>query len=374
MSDRMFRTGVRGTGVAVLLACIAGMSPARLEAQDAAPYRARVDSIAKLWQDARESAARVDSARRAATVVDTIIRGGLVVMTTPEFRDLVDAATQLAWEQIGATLREDTTLMHGRAFYVVSTETEDPVPEQVQQEAEVIAYAEGSTSEDVAMRIVHRLEGAAATDLDEATQRFFGYQVVPLQPYSSREWRWVYVELATSPWHLARACYLGDLGRCAEAFDLPAADDPPTAWYDAAERRGLITEYSSWTWKDRRRDQCVQAGSDEVCVELLRSLEEGALDPPLSLRARRSLTVTALELGGEGAYGRLLDPAGSAPLQRLTAAAAVPFDSLLSVWHARMLTARPRPTTITRLAGWTAFFWVIAFAAFGARSTRWHRG
>jgi hypothetical protein len=362
-----------GTGVAVLLACIAGVSPARLEAQDAAPYRARVDSIARLWQDARESAERADNARRAAVEIDTLVRGGLVVTTTPEFRDLVEAATQLAWEQLGTTLREDTSLMRSRTFYVVSTESEDPIPERMQREAEIIAYAEMSTSADVAMRIAQRLERAAVADLDQETRLFLGDQV-PLRPHSERQWRWVYVELATAPWHLTRACYLGDLERCAEALDLPPADDPPTAWYDAAERRGLITAYGSWFMKDPRRTQCVDAGSDEVCLELLRSGKAGGLSPPLSIRARRSLTATALELGGEGAYGRLLDDAVTGPLQRLTAAAAVPFDSLLSAWHARVITARPRPTTITRLAGWTAFFWIIAFAAIGARSTRWRRG
>ena len=373
MCDRMFRTGVRGTGVAVLLACIAGTSPARLEAQDAAPYRARVDSIARLWEAARESAARADSARRAAITVDTIMRGALVVMTTPQFTDVVEPATQLAWEQLGATLREDTALMRGRAFYVVSTKTEDPVPERIQQEAEVIAYADGSTFEDVATKIGQRIEIAAIADLDEPTSLFFGNHV-PLRPYADRGWTKVYVELATAPWSLVRACYLGDLGRCAEASDVPAADDPVTEWYDAADRRRYVAADPRWYHeRDPRRTQCIDAGSDRACLDLLRSLEPGELRPPLSERARHSLAVAALELGGDGAYGRLLSEASHGPEQRLMSAAGISRDSLFTAWHARVLAAGPEPTTITRVAGWTAFFWVIAFATLAARSSRWRR-
>jgi len=373
MCDRMFRTGVRGIGVAILLACIAGTSPARLEAQDVAPYRARVDSITRLWEAARESAARADSARRAAISVDTIIRGALVVMTTPQFRDLVEAATQLAWEQLGATLREDTALVRARTFYVVSTESNDPVPEPIRQEAEVIAYADGSTFEDVAMRIGQRIEIAAVADLDEATSRFFGNHV-PLRPFADREWTEVYVELATAPWSLLRACYLGDLGRCGEAFDMPAADDPVTGWYDAADRRWYVEADARWYHeRDPRRTQCMEAGSDQACLDLMRSLEPGELQPPFSDRVRRSLAVAALELGGDGAYGRMLSDTSHGPEQRLTSAAGVSRDSLFATWHARVLAARPEPMTITRVAGWTAFFWVIAFATLAARSTRWRR-
>lgn len=80
--------------------------------------------------------------------------------------------------------------------------------------------------------------------------------------------------------------------------------------------------------------------------------------------ARADLLLTALDLGGEGAWDRLRDSPGTTVEEHLTAAAGMSADSLLSSWRSGLLTLRPDHgpigvETIALLLAWTGLVLVV---------------
>ncbi len=373
MSDRPSMQIRRGLGVALLVAGMVSSVVTRLEAQDAAPYRARVDSLVHLWLETREEAARADSVRRAAIRVDTIAAGPVLLLTAPQQRAMIEEAARIVGERLPATLQADTALIRARAFFVISEEWRGPMPPLDPELVTTVVYHTESDAGDIARRIVQKMEVTTAQGADSETREWLGDRV-PLRPPLPGELTRVYVELATGASPTVRECYLGDLGRCADAFVLQAPEDPVSEWYGPRGRRDLVMRlWQRFRRTDRRRSQCVDAGVDEACEELLRSVPPEYLPPPLSREARRVLTTLALGTGADGAYERFLHAPTPHVEARLTNAAGVSRDSLLAAWHATVLAARPEPTTLTRAVGWTAFLWIVVFAVAAARSSRWGR-
>jgi hypothetical protein len=371
MFDRLLHAVTCGAAVVVLLA--GPVQRSRLEAQDAAPYRARVDTLAALLQEAREAAARAESSRVAGVQIDSIVTGSLVILTTPAERARIEAASRRAWNQLTVLLRQDTESVGQLTFYLVKAGSREPRPLGADTIPTVV-YSEKSDAVDIADRIIWRLEEETALGLDTVTFEWLGRRL-PLRPSSPGELSRIYVDLATRPARVVRECYLGNLGRCEEALLVWTADDPVIEWYDAAERRDLVAQL--WVpasqSSDQRRRACLDLGSDDACVEMLQRHWAYGLPPPLSVDAQRSLTALALELGGEGALGRFLDTAAADPGDRLTASSGLTLDSLVAAWHSSVLAARPPQTTIARRLGWTAFFWVLVLTFIASRSTRWRR-
>lgn len=80
--------------------------------------------------------------------------------------------------------------------------------------------------------------------------------------------------------------------------------------------------------------------------------------------ARADLLLTALDLGGEGAWGRLRDSPGTTVEEHLTAAAGMSADSLLSTWRSGLLALRPDHGpigvgTIALLLAWTGLVLLV---------------
>ena len=115
---------------------------------------------------------------------------------------------------------------------------------------------------------------------------------------------------------------------------------------------------------------CVEQGDVAACDAALRTVPAEFIHPPLSSRARGLLVDLALELGGAGAYERLVASRG--PLAgRLATAAHVPVDSLVRAWRARAFAHQPERITLRRAGAWAAMAWAVAFALLGLRSTQW---
>ncbi len=57
--------------------------------------------------------------------------------------------------------------------------------------------------------------------------------------------------------------------------------------------------------------------------------------------------------------------------ERLTAAARVPGDSLITSWRAVLVDSVGHPTAVSWPLGLAAVFWAMAFSALALRSTRW---
>ena len=116
---------------------------------------------------------------------------------------------------------------------------------------------------------------------------------------------------------------------------------------------------------------CVDDHVLQACDELLRAVPHG---PPLPGSVRGTLLAYALQQGGRGAWGRLLENPEVTPTEALEYASAMPIGDLLSGWRAMVISARPDTyrSLVPRLA--LAMLWVLFFIFLTTRSTRWRLG
>jgi hypothetical protein len=175
--------------------------------------------------------------------------------------------------------------------------------------------------------------------------------------------------------HTMQGCFHGDRVSCWRAFGLGAPQDTSLDWLDAADRRTLIARFRRGGWffagQTGQVTGCVEAHQREMCDGLIASMPREYLRPPMSLPARRSLTGLALSRGGEGAFERLTARPEASLAERLSAAARLPVDSLLALWHSEVLAARPAVVTLSARSGWMALGWIAVLGMLALRSTRW---
>ena len=357
MSDRLLATCC--AAVLTLSAPLAGQIP---------KLRARADSLLVEWQQAKQFADLQDSLRlaRERGGRDTIRVGALVFLVNRSPLPLREAATA-AWPQI-------------ERFY-------GPAAQAFAQRPFLIQAVDPDTNEDVppgqAIKILWNTEVAplaralvAMADLgplDPGLRDWLGGVVVPRFD-SGPGHAAAYIELVTAPSLAVRRCYKGDLGACSDALSLSAQSDPATRWYGPNDRRALVvTQYGEFFLRSGHGQalRSCETGSDDSCLELLRSLGPGALIRPLDYQARITLLETAVRLGGAETFQRFFaTPAG--PMgQRLAMAARVSEDSLVAHWRRDVLAARPAPVPLSAWSAWMALGWVIVFGTCGLRSSRW---
>jgi hypothetical protein len=190
--------------------------------------------------------------------------------------------------------------------------------------------------------------------------------------------RAAYVNLVTASSVAARGCLRGTVRDCRTALELPPDSLFYLTAYDAGERRIAVT-HARQNWMLDAPDQliyarCVRDGVDSACVDFLHRMGTGQVPRPLSDDARQLLISTALDLGGPGAYDRLMaDTTASIPA-RLAAAAGTPLDAVIARWQAGLLHARPAPPSVPLSDGLLAVTWIGVLAAGALTSTRWRLG
>lgn len=328
--------------------------------------QAKADSLLREWREAKQFADVQDSLRiaRERGGRDTIRVGALVYLVNRSPLPLAQAAA-IAWPQV-------------ERFY-------GPAAQAFAQRPFLIQAVDPDTSEDIppgqAIKILWNTDVAplaralvAMADLsvlDAGLREWLGGGVVARFD-SGPGHAAVYVQLVTAPSQTAQRCYRGDPGACRDALSLSDITDPASQWYGPDERRALVETEYHYFFGRAGRGQAVRSceqGSDESCLQLLRSL--GTLIPPLDYQARLTLLETAVRLGGAETFQRFLaTPAG--PMgRRLAAAARITEDSLIGRWRSDVLAARPTPVSLPPWDGWLALGWIAAFGACGLRSSRW---
>ena len=330
--------------------------------------RARADSLLVEWQRAKQFADLQDSLRlaRERGGKDTIRVGALVFLVNRSPLPLQEAAAA-AWPQI-------------ERFY-------GPAAQAFAQRPFLIQAVDPDTNEDVppgqAIKILWNTDVTPLTralvaladlgPLDPSLRDWLGGVVVPRFD-SGPGHAAAYIQLVTAPSQAAQRCYRGDRAACRDALSLSAMIDPASQWYGAVERRALIlTQYGDFlrrTGHGQAVRSCEQ-GSNESCLELLRSLVPGALIPPLDYQARLTLLETAVRLGGAETFQRFLATSPGPMGGRLAAAARVSEDSLVGRWRSDVLAAHPTPVSLPVWGTWVALGWIVAFGACGLRSSRW---
>jgi hypothetical protein len=356
--------GRRATLV-LLAGSVGSIAAAGVQAQTVEEYERRVAELAGQWERAvvAEHSVIAGEAQR-----DTLRFGTLTLVTTPSLRRTVESAGTNAWDGIRLALASDTTMLMGKTILALKYRT------RMHDEDEAATWVVwvSDTSETLARRIARDVAQLLMAELDEDTRRWLGNEL-PLEGAFTVHDRALFVELATGELKAAHDCYSGDLSVCGLALGVLDAEDPFRRLYQPSERRELVRQHG-WVLSNRMAPvyaECTVSQSDEACLEWLRTRSSRQNLLPLSASARRHFAQTALGIGGGGAYTRLaagdLTPIG----QRLAAAAGIAVDSLLVLWHQKVIAARPDSTLITARLGLTALVWIILLALVAMRSSRW---
>lgn len=340
--------------------------------QDRAALQRHADRLLSAYQHAVAIAARRDTVRSAQVPVDTIRVGGLRIVAVPSVAGRARAGADSAWVELaemfgGAAQALDRLTLVINVFGQPEGDIRTPSP---------AAYVNAPQDADADV-LRHALVSQGANQMSQrqdSTLRDWlrGTLLPPLR--ASGRFDVVYENLATSPFSKPQACFVGDRAACRAALGL-TEQDPIVAWYDAIDRRRLAA-----TWSDFARRtghpavvRCAEGASDSVCIAALRELPAAVRlgEPPLSGGDRVSLAAMALDVGGPGAYDRLLAARGQPIADRLAAAARLDADSLIGVWRARVIAARPHTLAFQPRAAWAAVLWGTLLGFMALRSTRW---
>lgn len=364
----------RGASIAPIAALVV-LAGAPVAAQDLARLRVRADSLLEVWRDTVTVADMEDSLRalRGGSGGRLTVRAGALVISANPSPLPLRAAAARAWAQIDSLFgAEAEAALAGRPLVLEvideadTTRRREPVTAKVRVPATI-------GLEDLARTLVMVAPVAPA---DRSFQEWLGGPILHAVPLA-RQHAGVYVELVTASADAVRSCFAGDVARCRDALTLSSESEPWRRWYSPAERAGVIREsFAYYFGRGKTEAQftaCTARRDDSACVELFRAIPKPALRPPLSLDARRTLVRLALRLGGRAAYGRLLRPTGgdAAMADRLALAAGIPVDSLVAVWRAEVMAARPQPVTLPLWAVAIPLGWVAVFGACSLRSSRW---
>jgi hypothetical protein len=140
------------------------------------------------------------------------------------------------------------------------------------------------------------------------------------------------------------------------------------AGYDAI--RGDFPASLRWTEASRQALQgCLELTTPDACDRFI-GQSDGAFSP-IPVYLRETVVAHALEIGGSGAWNRLLEDPDMPTGQALAHAAGVPLEELVAEWQAWVLSNRPEAHADLGGSSALALFWVLFFAAVAARSTRW---
>lgn len=196
-------------------------------------------------------------------------------------------------------------------------------------------------------------------------------------------WAWVYRRAATRPAKVLRDCLEGVEGACWSALAVDRPQDAITSWYTSEERRLLVETNGRFRGREFRaaRDACVEQGDQARCDALLQELADRwggryYMDAfsPLGWQSRATLLWTALTMGGEGAWGRLLEDPEMSVGDALRYAAGHSTEEIEAEWRRRLLEHRPQTQAGLARTKWTALFWILLIGALAMRSTRWRLG
>ena len=354
--------------------------------QTTAALRADLDRLRQERAAAIAAARRGDSVRALGLRVDTIRAGALTVLAPSPAGPSARAATARAWRLLQVRFGDAAGLLAGIEFVTQPALGPDLVPlargtrvrplrvprEAIRRRSPVdTGFEIDVDTATLAQWIAMQAASDIAAHQDTALRHWLRGTIGPLND-STRRNADVYVEMVTVPWTTAKRCYLGDLDGCRRALGLVPERNPLDQWYDAEDRRRLVATAAPDDFRFRpagERALCVEGNAD-ACTALLRRMPARSLEPPLR-NGPRALMEFALDLGGAGAYDRLMEAPNRPIVQRLAAAARVSQDSLLARWHARVIAARPRPVTLTPAGAWAAVGWVLALGALALQSTRW---
>jgi len=287
----------RSAALALILACVTASAAA---GQDADAYRIKVQRLAARLDAIR---AEVLAEQFIQAPADTINVGRLHLVVRPERRDFLAAVAVVTWDSLATVFGADTTLISESYLHVQLRD--DPrlrLPPDVGWYWIRHTDDPGEISADLTGVILRGIWERMGTDLLHwlrSPSRFDSLSGIQAEV--------VYVELVTAPWEAVKLCRAGDLEACARILGLVTADDTVSLWYTVEEQRRTVERRGGVRWVNVRTSPdyvgCLD-GDDAACSTFLNQ-HLWMIGHPLSATARESMMRVALEVGGEGALGRL---------------------------------------------------------------------
>jgi len=359
---------------AALALGVALLAAPTLRAQTIPELRARIARLVEAQNLAVTAQHRLDSARSMAPnlQLDTARHAGLTLLVIPRDAGLAREAVAEAWPALERTYGTHAAELARTDFHLIVSRGPDTPTGLPRGPVVPVIVATDANGHDVARRLSLSAGQVMSQAFDTALHRWI-QTIYPLDPrFDEQRRRDVYEELVTSPWLAVRRCFTGDIARCRQGFGLTGGADPATDWYAPEDRLRLAFERSGGTnGQLALRKSCAEAHRDADCLLLLRGLPRDRLDPPFTTTARATLVSTVLELGGPGAYDRLLANPRAPLADRLAAAAGVSTDSAIAVWRNRVTALAPTSAKVPARSAWAAFGWALVFGVLALRSSRW---
>jgi hypothetical protein len=184
------------------------------------------------------------------------------------------------------------------------------------------------------------------------------------------DWGSMRLTMVSSPSHLGRSCFFGDVRACRVFLSLDTVADPVQQMFDSAGRRLRVSyePHRARAYSSVATDRCL-AGNDEACVLVLEHI--GGVRVLSSPYMRTSVVSHAIRVGGPRAAERLLTTKGT-PGDALSAAARMPLDSLVMDWQRHLGEGSGRaggnvPWTIAI----SSIAWVALCLFLALRGSRW---
>lgn len=371
--SRLWKVAVGGTLFAIGFA--AGASGQVTEDE----LSGQIDSLTALLADAEVRAAAEAErlaavARReseSAGTVDTLFVDGLTVLAPSDDAVLAETIFRDVWAEHFAHLGSDAP-PRGAVFTFQRIRDRHPIHVEDGPVVHRVDVSWWHTVATARTRVRRALSAAVTVELaGSATHRW-----TSADPLAEHDFADVYRALAATPSRAARACLEGDVTACRHALGLGiGAEEAITLWYSPIELRSqIVTRYlHSAGLEEEQERACVLDADLDACV-VLAGWMPNRFPAPLDGAARASLLGVALEMGGSGAWSRLVSEPGADPLDLLPRVADAEIDELVSAWRARVIGARP--VSYADLAGTSlaTLFWIVVFITFATRSTRWRLG
>lgn len=414
MCDRpRIEKGLRG--VRPLLAALLLATASPLEAQDRPDTAAVIErleaELARLvteMDQARERArledARLDSIRAARADVphDTMRIGPLTVLATAERAEEARAGVGAAWRRVGPILRgrgaslSEAVLVVDPDRQLTALRPRGRTQRIFGRSWRTFVFDGGMLEEQAIEALAREASYGARRPLREWTDLSGIFE-----PAGGHDLEALYRRLILHPAPAMKGCLGGDTESCWTAMGLGRAEDPVEEWVRAErleEERAGYTPGPLPSIGPARADR-------SVLDPWLRCQSEGAarcdaffvgrtwmMAVPMPAELRTDLIAFALARGGSGSLDRLLsgwppaaerdteDPAydrrvfASVLRARLAAASGLDESDLMDAWRDRIVTARPDLRAGADVGRFATFLWILLFAVFAARSTRWRLG
>lgn len=360
-------------GVLPLVLVVSALAGQTAAAPDAGPGRtrqleARADSLARLWEEANALANLADSLAHGDYPgnVDTLSAGSLRIIHNASVLPL-EAAAERAWPLIDSLFGSAGRELQQRPYLIHAIDPDSQV--RTRPTWGIVIPWDRTVKETADLLLIY----VPMRPVDPAFKAWYGDAIRPSTRGTRFDLEQSYLSLVTSHYGVGQDCFLGSIESCRSVLGLDDPADPIRLFRTQAERqeaaRGMMPTY----WENEFRAAfipCV-AGADSSCVVMLRLLRPSQLPRPVAMIARQTLVSLTLRLGGRDGYARLMADSAAPMPARLRAASGLPLDSLLTLWRASVIAARPNPVELPLFGPLVGLGWAAVFGVCALRSSRW---